>query len=99
MQSSDIRWDWNDLKATMNLRKHKVSFDLAALALDDPDQLSQLDTESFEYRFKTLARLEDVILLIVHTEPEAEAFTGKLVGRIISARKATPAERTAYYNG
>jgi uncharacterized protein len=99
MQSSDIRWDWNDLKATMNLRKHKVSFDLAVLALDDPDQLSQLDTESFEYRFKTLARLEDVILLIVHTEPEVETFTGKLVGRIISARKATPAERRAYYNG
>ena len=83
----------------MNLKKHKVSFDLAALALDDPDQLSQLDTESFEYRFKTLARLEDVILLIVHTEPEVETFTGKLVGRIISARKATPAERRAYYNG
>lgn len=99
MRSSDIRWDWNDLKATMNLKKHKVSFDLAALALDDPDQLSQLDTESFEYRFKTLARLEDVILLIVHTEPEVETFTGKLVGRIISARKATPAERRAYYNG
>lgn len=83
----------------MNLRKHKVSFDLAALALDDPDQLSQLDTKSFEYRFKTLARLEDVILLIVHTEPEVERFTGNLVGRIISARKATPAERRAYYNG
>src|SRR5205823_6766510 len=35
MQSSDIRWDWDDLKATMNLRKHKVSFDLAAHALAD----------------------------------------------------------------
>jgi uncharacterized DUF497 family protein len=99
MQSSDIRWDWDDLKATMNIRKHKVSFDLAALALADPDQLSQLDTESFEYRFKTLARLEDAILFIVHTEPEVETFTGNLVGRIISARKATPAERRAYYNG
>jgi uncharacterized DUF497 family protein len=83
----------------MNLGKHKVSFDLAALALNDPDQLSQLDTDSFEFRFKTLARIEDVILLIVHTEPEVETFTGKLVGRIISARKATPAERRAYYNG
>lgn len=81
------------------MRKHKVSFDLAAAALDDPDQLSQLDTDSYEHRFKTLARVEDVILFIVHTEPEGEAFSGDLVGRIISARKARPAERRAYLNG
>lgn len=99
MQSLSIRWDWDDLKATMNVRKHKVSFDLATAALDDPDQLSQLDVEGYEYRFRTLARIEDVILFIVHTEPELESSSGKLVGRIISARKATPAERRAYVNG
>jgi uncharacterized protein len=99
MHSSAIRWDWDNLKATLNRQKHKVSFELAAIALDDPDQLSQLDTDSHEHRFKTLARVEDVILLIVHTEPELEHYSGDLVGRIISARKAKPAERRAYLNG
>jgi uncharacterized DUF497 family protein len=99
MQISTIRWDWDQLKAIINLRKHRVSFELAAAALDDCDQLSQLDADAHEHRFKTLARIEDVILFVVHTEPELEDFSGSLVGRIISARKATPAERRAYLNG
>lgn len=99
MHSSEICWLWDIFKATMNQQKHKVSFQLAAVALNDPDQLSQLDTDSYEHRFKTLARVEDVILLIVHTEPEREQYSGNLVGRIISARIAKPAERRAYFNG
>jgi uncharacterized DUF497 family protein len=99
MHSSHIGWVWDPFKATLNLQKHKVSFELAALALDDPDQLSQLDTDSNEHRFKTLAKIEDMILYVVHTEPEPERYSGELVGRIISARKAKPAERRAYLNG
>ena len=99
MQKSSIRWVWDNLKATSNFRKHKVSFELAAAALDDTNQLSQLDTAAYEHRFKTLAMIDNVILLVVHTEPELENFSGRLVGRIISARKATPAERRAYSNG
>ena len=99
MQPSPIRWEWNDLKAIINFRKHKVSFELAAAALDDPNQLSQMDTDAYEHRFKTLAMIEGVVFLVVHTEPELEEFSGSLVGRIISARKATPAERRAYSNG
>jgi uncharacterized DUF497 family protein len=97
MHSSTICWVWNELKATINLQKHKVSFELAAIALEDPAQFSQLDTDSYEHRFKTLACVEDVILVVVHTEPEHHS--GNLVGRIISARKAKPAERRAYLNG
>lgn len=99
MHSSEISWVWDSLKATNNQRKHKVSFELAAFALGDPCQLSELDTDSYEHRFRTLARVEDVILFVVHTEPELEQSSGKLVGRIISARLAKPAERRAYSNG
>src|SRR5947208_1141605 len=99
MHSSEICWVWNELKATLNLQKHRVSFELAAAALEDPAQLSQLDTDSYEHRFKTLACVGDVILVVVHTEPEPEHYSGDLVGRIISARKAKPAERRAYENG
>lgn len=98
MQKSVIIWVWDELKAASNLRKHKVSFELASIALDDPWQISQLDTGSYEYRFKTLAQVEGVILLVVHSEPDAERYSGNLIGRIISARLATPAERRAYQN-
>lgn len=99
MHPLEICWIWDDLKAIENLRKHRVSFELAVQALDDPGQLSQLDTDSDEHRFKTVARIEDVILVIIHTEPEPERYSGQLIGRIISARKAKPAERRAYSNG
>jgi uncharacterized DUF497 family protein len=37
-----------------------------------------------------------VRLLVVHTWPEADGDNEQPVGRIISARKATPRERKAY---
>jgi uncharacterized DUF497 family protein len=36
---------------------------------------------------------------VIHTWPEAESEQGELVGRIISARKATAHERKAYEEG
>jgi len=74
--------------------------ELAAVALEtDKWHLSKLDDDASEIRFKTLAKVGSVILVIVHTEPEIERHTGEWVGRIISARKAKPAERRAYHNG
>lgn len=96
MQSTKIRWEWNEIKAARNFEKHKVSFELAAAALDDPHQLSQVDIDSDEHRFRTLAKIGNVVLIIVHTEPELERFSGDWVGRIISARLAKPTERRAY---
>jgi GMC oxidoreductase len=40
-----------------------------------------------------------VLLLVIHTWPEAESKEGEPVGRIISARKATAPERKAYEEG
>jgi uncharacterized DUF497 family protein len=40
-----------------------------------------------------------VLLLVVHTWPEAESEGAELVGRIISARKATSRERKIYEEG
>lgn len=99
MAFEPIRWDWDPNKAASNLSKHKVSFELAAEALKDSNQLSMIDDHSNEYRFKTLAAVRNVILVIAHTEPELERFTGTYVGRIMSARKAKPFERKAYLHG
>jgi uncharacterized DUF497 family protein len=74
--------------------------ELAAMALEtDRCHLSKLDTDAPEIRFKTLAMLGNVVLMIVHTEPEIERHSGEWVGRIISVRKAKPAERRAYHHG
>ena len=40
-----------------------------------------------------------VVLMVVHTWPEADQVTGEEMGRIISARKATSHERKAYEEG
>lgn len=99
MTVSIVRWDWDPNKAASNLRRHRVPFKLAVLALEgDPFHLSKLDTDSGEIRFKTLAAIGSQILMIVHTEPTFERISGNWVGRIISARKAEPAERRAYSN-
>ena len=37
-----------------------------------------------------------VVLMVVHTNPEADSSGGEQVGRIISARRATRRERKAY---
>ena len=37
-----------------------------------------------------------MLLLVIHTWPEAESEEGEPVGRIISARKASASERKVY---
>ena len=45
---------------------------------------------------ETIGMVGKVVLLVVHTWPDAGAGIGAGVGRIISARKATKLERKAY---
>jgi uncharacterized DUF497 family protein len=40
-----------------------------------------------------------VLLLVIHSWPEAESEEGEFGGRIVSARKATAHERKAYEEG
>lgn len=90
-------FEWDSSKAATNKRKHKVSFELAQLAMEtDQTQLSRYDrTVDDEDRWHTLAGIENVILIISHTYRENDH--GEEVIRIISARKATTGEKAAYY--
>ena len=47
-----LRWTWDFNKATRNLEKHKVSFELAEQALDDPFCLSVRDPFPDEERWR-----------------------------------------------
>jgi uncharacterized DUF497 family protein len=93
----DVYWTWTADKAQDNLSKHHLSFELAVHVFNDPLALSQLDEFPFEERFRTLGMLGNVHIIVVHTDP-VEIDEVK-TGRIISARKAEPAERRAYEDG
>ena len=90
-----MRWTWDPVKAKKNLEKHKVSFELAECALEDPLCISIPVPYPHEDRWRTLGSPTTdgiVVLYVVHTWPESELG----VGRIISARKATTFERQEY---
>jgi len=89
-----IRFEWDENKNRINLRKHGVSFDEAktvfyddaALVIDDPEHSEE------EERFIILGLSTQANLLVVcHCCRESDT-----VIRIISARKATKTESRYY---
>ena len=90
-----MKFAWDPKKAASNLRDHKVTFeegssvfgDSLAITFDDPDH------SEGESRLLTFGLSEHGRLLVVsHTERRG-------VVRIISARRATRAERRIYEEG
>lgn len=92
-----LRWTWNENKNRINRRKHGLSFETATLVFDDPlmAQLSGPDKD----RWLTIGEIGNVVVIVAHTWPRPQPGTDTLVGRIISARKATAHERRAYEEG
>jgi len=82
-------------KAANNLRKHGVSFQMAARVFTDPYALVELDRiESGEERWQTIGVVEGVLMLMVaNTVQEQDDIE---VIRIISARRANRRERRRY---
>lgn len=90
MRDEDFEWD--DAKAHSNLARHRVSFEMARDALDDPLAVGWLD-ESERYgedRFVMLGLVDDRLLSVVYT------MRGDRI-RLISARAAEPWERRRYH--
>ena len=89
-----VEFEWNPAKAASNLRKHKVSFDLAATVFQDPFMRSFIDKghRGFEERWITMGYDQDRRLLVVSHTYSERANQSTLV-RIISARPSTRKER------
>jgi uncharacterized DUF497 family protein len=90
-------FDWDASKARTNLRKHEVSFRLATTVFRDPLSLTIFDDEHSddEERWVTLGRTQNgQVLVVVHTSEEVSST--ELHIRIISARRADPAEVRDY---
>jgi hypothetical protein len=84
-----VRWTWDPDKAAANRAKHGLSFETATLVFDDPLHASRLDPHPDGDRWHTIGLVGPVLLLVIHTWPQAESKDAEPVGRIISARKAT----------
>jgi uncharacterized protein len=90
-----VRFEWDSAKATLNKRKHSISFEIAVHAFEDPDALVEQDRIEYgERRWQTLGLVGGVLLMLVaHTVRED---AGDEVIRIISARRANSKERLRY---
>jgi uncharacterized protein len=87
-----VTFAWNEVKASANLKKHGVDFREAATVFGDAHSTTFPDRDHSvgERRFITIgASARGRVLVVAHTE------VGDTI-RIISARTATPRERTFY---
>lgn len=90
-------FDWDANKARTNLTKHGISFRLAASVFRDALAITIFDEEHSENeeRWVTLGRAQNgQVLVVVHTSEETSGT--ELHIRIISARRADPAEVRDY---
>jgi uncharacterized DUF497 family protein len=86
-----VEFEWDELEARSNLRKHRVDFADAASVLEDPVAVTIADEEvTDEERFVTIGTGALGRILVV-----AWTWRGGRI-RLISARKATPRERRDY---
>lgn len=92
-------WTWDETKNRINKRKHNLSFTTAVLVFEDPLVASRRDIYRYEERWQTMGMAGNLLLLVIHTAPQIGLGTGEEIGRIISARKATPHERKLYEEG
>ncbi len=90
-----MKFEWDMQKASVNLRKHKVSFEEAATALDDPMSVTGADPDhsTTEDRYVTFGVSERGRLIVVAYTDKGENI------RIISARTASKGERKIYEEG
>lgn len=90
-----MRFEWDDEKEKINIRKHGIDFTTAARVFKDENLLELYDTthSADEDRYIAIGIIDGVayLVVVVYTERE-EAI------RLISARKATSQERRMYYD-
>lgn len=88
-----MRFEWDEAKNRANIRKHGIGFEEARRVFSDPHLIIREDRlVEGELRLHAIGHV-DGVLLVVHTFRE-EGLDAII--RIISARKATPAERRLY---
>jgi uncharacterized DUF497 family protein len=88
-----MKFEWDENKNQLNIRKHGIDFADAAYVFSDPFALSIPgdDNSEMEERWLLLGKnLNERLLLVVHTYRYDDVI------RLISARKATATETSTY---
>lgn len=89
-----MQFEWGAGKARRNFRKHRIAFDEAITAFDDPYALIALDEKhsgTGEIREWLIGESDNEVLVVVFTRRH-----GGRVFRIISARRASRRERRGH---
>lgn len=86
-----MRFEWDEDKNRLNIRKHGISFETAKLMFEGKF-LRQRDCrwDYGEDRYISIGRVEGAVIVVAHTERGGRS-------RIISARPASRKERKAYH--
>jgi uncharacterized protein len=89
-----MRFAWDPLKAELNKRRGKPTFEEGAEACDDPNAFIQFDAvhSEDEDRYQLIGLAANGILLVVFTTRDNDN-----VMWLISVRRASPKERRDYY--
>jgi len=87
-----VKFAWDAKKAAANKRKHGVTFQEAASCFDDPNGCYlRSEAPSYEDRLILIGLSTKLrLLFVVHAEVGRDAI------RIVSARRASPAQRRIY---
>ena len=83
--------EWDDKKNLINIRKHGISFETAALVFADEERIEYYDKlhSLDEDHYVVLGCVQGVLYVVYTMRGEA--------ARLISARLATSTERKIYY--
>lgn len=87
-----MEFEWDPVKAEINLQKHGISFVAALAVFDDPNRIEADTTrpEQGEKRTKVIGRIGDSLVVAVITTDRNGVI------RIISVRRARRNERKIY---
>lgn len=90
-----IEFEWDELKAAANRKKHHVAFEEAVTVFEDSYSLTVPDPlhSRSEHRWVLIGQSAmKNLMVVVHTDRGAKI-------RIVSARRATSHERRCYEHG
>ena len=97
MNEKQVQFEWDEIKAAANARKHGVTFEVASTIFRDPQLLTTADSghsETEERWFSIGWASNGAILSVVYLWSESDPETAKV--RLISARAATQTEIRRY---
>ena len=97
MNERQFQFEWDEIKAAANLRKHGISFELATTVFRDPHLITITDVEhsaTEERWFSVGYATSGAMLSIAYLWSESDPASTKI--RLISARAATRSEIHQY---